>query len=300
MRRLAGLLVFVPALAHAAPDAGAAESCSFGKAVVDCEVVTIDDALAKRLQKHKTARLRITFQGAARSDDLASLAKVPWVSELSVVASGIADLSALSVAPKLVTVSVRSHAVRELLPLAKLPELTTLTLTGMGVEDVSPLAAAPKLRFLALPPTVRDVAPLAKLSSLRGLTLSYDAKGVASLRQLEELSLLRSADKDLNALAPLVGLTRLSVQRAVFLADVSGLSGLGKLRELELIDCPTLVDLKPLAKLSALELVDLTGTGVRDVSPLLGSAKTLKRLTLPEQTPASQLDPFRKVNPQLK
>lgn len=295
---LGGLALALPA--SAAPDAGPAEPCSFSKTSVDCEVVSIDDALAKKLAKHKSTRLRVTFQGAAKSDDLASLSKVPWVSEVSLVAAGISDLSNLALAPKLVSVSIRSHAVKDLAPLAKLPELASATITGMGVEDVAPLVTAPKIRFLALPPTVRDVSPLAKLVSLRSLTLSYDAKGLSTLVQLEELAVLRSAEKDTAALAPLVGLTRLSIQRAIFLADVGGLAGMSKLRELELVDCPRVIDLKPLSKASALVSVDLTGTGVRDVSPLLGSAKTLERLTLPEEAPKDQLDPFRKVNPKLK
>jgi Leucine-rich repeat (LRR) protein len=302
VHRIAPLLaaVAIASTAHAAPDAGPPEPCTFTKVSVDCELVTIDDALAKTLAKHKSARLRVTFGGSAKNADLTSLSKVPWVSEVSVAANGIDDLSELSSLPKVATVVIRSHAIKNLAPLAKLPELGTLMITGMGVEDVAPLAVAPKLRFVALPPTVRDVSPLSKLAPLRALTLGFDAKGVSSLVQLEELSILRSAAKDTSALAPLVGLVKLSILRAGFLVDVSGIAPLTKLRDLDLVDCPKLVDLSPLSKLVALEHVDLTGTAVRDVSPLLGSAKTLQRLTLPEETPAVQLEPFKKINPKLK
>lgn len=302
MRRLVALLLVLGASsqARATPDAGPPGPCTFGKGVVDCEVQTIDDALAKTLAKHKSSRLRVSFVDKAKSADLASLGKVPWVSEVSIVGNDIGDLAELAQAPKLVTVIVRGHGVKDLTPLAKLPELATAMITGMGVTDVAPLATAPKLRFLSLPPLIKDVSALAKLAPLRSLTLSFDVKGLSTLTQLEELTLLRSAEKDTSAMASLTGLTKVSINRALFLLDVSGLAGMTKLRELELVDCPKLSSLAPLSKLSTLRSVDLTGTAVTDLSPLLGSGKTLEKLVAPENTPAAQLEPFKKLNPKLK
>ena len=176
---------------------------------------------------------------------------VPFVTELDVSFSNIADVA----------------------PLAGLTALQSLDLGGTRVSDVARLAGLTALQSLDLRLTrVTDVAPLVGLTALQRLDLTgtwvSDVAPLAGLTALQSLSLWGTPVRDVAPLARLTALQSLDLSGTP-VRDVAPLAGLIALQRLNLIGTPV-NDIAPLAGLTALQSLDLTATRVSDVAPLAG------------------------------
>ncbi|WP_439551016.1 leucine-rich repeat domain-containing protein, partial [Falsiroseomonas sp.] len=197
----------------------------------------------------------------------------PFIVELDLSQTQIADLSPLSGLSSLKSLDLRGTQVADVSPLAGLASLQSLNLMTTQVADVSPLAGLSSLQSLKLWGTkVADLSPLSGLSSLQSLDLMdtqvVDVSPLSGLSSLRLLNLWGTLVADISPLSGLSSLQSLDLI-GTQVADVSPISGLSGLQSLNLWG--TLVaDVSPLAGLSGLQLLNLWGTKVADVSPLSG------------------------------
>ncbi|MFC8826301.1 leucine-rich repeat domain-containing protein [Streptomyces sp. NPDC057137] len=146
----------------------------------------------------------------------------------------------------------RCTGLTDLTPLAEYTRLISLDLGGCsGVDDLAPLTALTALESLRLHRCrkVKDIGPLLKLRALRRLDLSMT--GVASvsglgaaLPDLESLSL--QGCRGLRDIRPLSGLRRLATLDLGWtgIKDLSALTDVGAVTELDLTSCTHLTTLK--------------------------------------------------------
>lgn len=156
-------------------------------------------------------------------------------------------------------------------PSAELGNLTELVMWGCnGLEDLSglvPLTSLRKLNMSGAGPVsgslVSDLSFLRALSHLEELTVS-DCPGTTDLSVLGNLPNLKHLDlnhlqgTDVDALAPLSGLTRLGLASSSALTHVDGLAGLHNLTHLDLNECSGLKSVNGLVDLPALESLNLS------------------------------------------
>ena len=176
----------------------------------------------------------------------------------------------------------------DLSPLAGLTKLQQLQISPNGnnsspyVEDFSPLANLTQLQSLYLYTDgyVKDLTAFSKLTALQ--SLSMQANGLASFQGIENLTELRElnfygSDATYRNVAPLAGLTKLQSLRlpsmdyqANILLDISGLSGLTELTNLEISgDVASLEPISGLNKLTSLRIYGNSDTaGYSSLAPL--------------------------------
>ncbi|MFD3485553.1 leucine-rich repeat domain-containing protein [Streptomyces sp. NPDC058665] len=157
----------------------------------------------------------------------------------------------------------RCAGLGDLAPLAEFTRLTSLDLGGCsGVDDLGPLTGLTALESLSLHRCrkVKDIAPLLGLSALRRLDLSMT--GVASvsglgaaLPHLESLSL--QGCRGLRDVGPLSGLRRLATLDLGWtgIKDLSALTDVGAVTELDLTSCAHLTTLKGIDAMPGLRVL---------------------------------------------
>lgn len=183
----------------------------------------------------------------------------------------LTDISALSGMTKLTTLSMQVGDVKDLSPISGLTSLTELQLYGnYQITDLRFLSGLTKLRTVRLDPYSRNGA--AVLTSLEGLE---------NLTELRELRIYSEGNlTDVEPLANLTKLTALSLPYKNYsdgeppALDLSGLSGLTKLQELEINS--SVVSLEPLRGLTDLRSLRINGdwqNPVDNLEPLSGLEK---------------------------
>ena len=206
-------------------------------------------AIATIAQQDDHAHLCVSFESdpAPTAAQLRALAKLPWLTCVQV--HGVTDLAPLAVLRHLDRLEV-SGDLTDLRFLAKLPQLETLSIESDHLQDLRALAGERHLQHLQLVLSdTRDLSPVGALRSLRWLEVyGVSDEAFASL--------------------PVDKLGALEVLVASSLSDLRRIAGLSHLRQLAVYDNKHVVDLRPLAGLSALETLELDGTGVADVRPL--------------------------------
>jgi hypothetical protein len=246
------------------------------------------------------------FDGYARIDDPAvtpSLHRLAALRQLECrFRDGHGDWEFVRGLPRLEGLAAADPKLTDLSPLAaaNLDFLAILGTPGTQNEllDLAPLAQAHALTRLDLLVAAHGYARLASLPKLTGLQLSQfgDAAALSELRSLAELELvgLRSI-QGLRDLAPLGFLRHPQWFGLHQCADLRDVAGLGRwsetLRRVWLRDSPEL-DPAPLAALTGLELLDLSGSAITDLN-LLRSVKSLQVLRLTDHRPLPDLAPLR-------
>ena len=297
-----------------------------GEAITVAEMETLTSLSARHRGIRDLTGLEFAT-GAHRLDldgneiaDLSPLAGLASLWYLYLDDAAVSDLSPLSGLASLRALYLDDTAVSDLSPLSGLAALETLYLPGTAVSDLSPLSGLTVLKVLAVWSTaVSDLSPLSSLASLRYLSLDdtavSDPSPLSGLAALENLSLSGTAVADLSPLSGLTALERLSLDRTA-VSDLSGLEELTALKTLRLArlgsgyavtirvgasgttttpEQPSsgdggVSDLSPLAGLTGLVELDLSGNEVSDLSPLAGLTG-LKRLNLSDNE-VSDLSPL--------
>ncbi len=217
----------------------------------------------------------------------------------------ISDLSFLSGMTGLQSLSLQVSPSLEELDLsfaANMTELTRLEIYNynqdtVSVTDLTPLAGLTRLQILSIPAEVKSLAPLAGLTELQSLNLqlrngnsSYypltDIGALSGMTKLTTLSLALGDVKDLSPVSGLTSLTELNLYGNFDCPDLQFLSGLTKLRTLQITPyngegAATLSSLKGLENLTELRELYVTGPGnLTDVEPLANLTR-LTTLSLP-------------------
>ncbi|MDE0396426.1 MAG: leucine-rich repeat domain-containing protein [Candidatus Poribacteria bacterium] len=188
---------------------------------------------------------------------------------------GIFDLTGLEFATALEKLHLRGNEnqVTDLRPIANLTHLVNLRLSHNKKQpgyvpitnlDLQSLARLINLETLELAGhAISDITPLAGLKNLRELFLSRnqitDLTGVEFATNLSVLHIDMNPITDLRPLAPLIQLVELHFWH--------------------IPANPTNLDLRPLVKLTNLEVLSLEGNGISDISPL-SNLKKLRALDL--------------------
>ena len=146
--------------------------------------------------------------------------------------------------------------------------------SGLGLTNLAGIESFTSLETLLLSDNeglslagIGSVATLANLELARcGLTTSPSSPPPSTLRTL---NLMQNDLTDVSALRRLSSLEELSLGLNERLADISPLAKLTALRSLS-ISGTAVTDLSPLASLTGLETLDIEGCRIESIEPLLG------------------------------
>ena len=205
--------------------------------------------------------------------DITPLAQLTQLTTLNLYCNQVTDITPLANLTELQELSLSSNEVVDITPLAQLTQLTTLNLYCNQVTDITPLAQLTRLRKLELEDNpIRDVTPLYKLRernpnlSLRSPMPLPEPDLIPDGRLAEMVRL----QLGLGAISPLTretlqGLTELRVYR-----QVTGLTGLQHATQLEelYLSGSGVRDITPLANLTKLKKLDLKRNQVVSLTPL--------------------------------
>jgi Leucine-rich repeat (LRR) protein len=201
------------------------------------------------------------------------------VTKLRLVALGLVDLSTLNT-PSLTDFSLSDGQLVDVGPLATLPELASFTSTSRQLRHLSALSAVKGLRRLAL---------------LGGCSAS-DLNGFGLGWPLESLALANVIGlTDLAPLGFLANPRELRLEGCPQLRRLEGVrsSWASSLEKLALCHC-TLENLIPLATLTKLSELDLYGSLVADLTPLIHLTH-LKKLTVSSSRTVRDLAPVTRL-----
>ncbi|MGD6980383.1 MULTISPECIES: S-layer homology domain-containing protein [Citricoccus] len=190
-------------------------------------------------------------------EDLTGVQHLTGATTISLMKNDFSDLSPLSDLTQLESLDLRLTGVVDLEPLAGLARLEWLHLGFNDITEISALSNLTNLTELTLSGNlIEDVAPLAKAESLRRLNLGgahavVKGQNAPSLTGLEQLTQ--------------VEFLSLSVDRE--LEDISAVAALSNLRTLDISDTGVL-DVTPLAGLVNLDVLTATRAAITDASAL--------------------------------
>ncbi len=167
-------------------------------------------------------------------------------------------------------------ALESITPLTALTNLEVVSLAGCdALTDLSPLEELPNLRELNLRGCdgIVDLSPLSRLPNLESLYLDRCYKADwSTLSVSNSLEDFTGRDNRMTDLAFLEGASRLKtldLEECERLSDITALGKLTALEEVSLEQCKSLSYIKPLAGLANLKRLDISSSGVRDITPLL-------------------------------
>jgi Leucine-rich repeat (LRR) protein len=271
-----------------------------------CEVKEITDAVKAKLESlDPKEEVEVQFAEGTTDAGFKTIARVPWLRKVSIRSKAVTDLGPAAKLGKLAKLDAYGcSGLTSVAPLSRSTELKELSLYMTKVADLAPLKGLGKLEVLDLYATpVTDLSPIAGLKGLKKLNLymvkAKDWTPIKGLTNLEDVWLHFSDLKDLKVLGGMTKMRSLGLSWSNDLADISALSAMPELEDLELADCPV-KSIAPLAKLAKLRRVTLRGTQVKDLGPLQASAKTLQSLEVPKGTPAAAFSALKKASSALE
>ena len=249
----------------------------------DSDTLTIG---GQRLDRYTTGAV---LSGRNLTDgDLAPLAELTALQNLSLADNAISDLGPLSGLVHLGSLQLSNNRIRDLTPLQNLNALKTLYLDGNPVEDLRPLYYLSQLRTLSLTGVALRAEDLAALAAalpecrifhdgVEGLPEMLSLGGLDFSSDVTELDLSERHISDLSVLSKCGGLVRLDLSGNQ-IDDISMLTELQQLEELDLSD-NRVEDLMALVSLTKLRRLDVGGNPLSDLTAL-GYFSALEDLTL--------------------
>lgn len=169
-------------------------------------------------------------------EDLATIANLPKLKDLTIGKCSISTISPLSKATKLTTLNLSNNTIRDLSALESMADLIHLNLSHNAVKELTSLSRLTKLEYLDLSyNSIESLAPLSECIALRELNLSNNAltalDGLSSLVSLEKLNLSFTSLTNVSALAANTALTELNLSNNA-LTDIAALAALNRLQDL--------------------------------------------------------------------
>jgi hypothetical protein len=196
-------------------------------------------------------------------------------------------MSPLATLPRLTRLELRACAPANLDFVSCLTSLEYLDLDQLTVEpQIHLLAQLQYLRVLIVSRTSIQTLEGAGSASLRSLDVSFcamlsDFASVEKFTALEQLNVSASQVKNLSQLSRMTRLRVLNLSQTPFVADLSALSALPHVEELNLANCVSLLCLSPLKQLRGLRSLILNDCPlIRDISALISVAKSLRLLDI--------------------
>jgi Leucine-rich repeat (LRR) protein len=202
----------------------------------------------------------ISIGGMESLDELAYLRDIANLRYLRIYNGSTRDLAGVGQLKSITTLEIQSvTGFSNLSPISNLTRLEYLTLTGCaGIRDISPLAVLKHLKALRIDDTyVSDISPLRANKSLNLLSLTQtqvtDLSPLRDLPALQEIGIYREQLPGIVSLAQLHSLKILSV--GLFnppvgaSVDITPLSSMVNLSELDIVTSDAVQDIEPLRSL---------------------------------------------------
>ncbi|GEM_PF-2517858 len=169
-------------------------------------------------------------------------------------------------------ISEESEGIESLVGLECAVNLEQMVLNENPIADLSPLTGLRKLAHVGLRANrIVDVTPLGTLPTLRGVDVSEnqisDVSPFAELPALWDLVAIKNPIADLSPLGASTSLRHLVVNYTQ-ITSLDGLRG-AALESLQVAGNPALTDVSPVIDMPNLLYLELSKTGVSDLSPLL-------------------------------
>ena len=228
-------------------------------------------------------------------------AEVEALTSFSAVSANISNLSGLEYAINLQSLDLNTNNISDLTPIANLTGLQQIDLSRNDITDITPLAGLTNLTSIELRNKssgagISDLSPLVGLTSLSALDVREHTglSDLTPLTGLTNLQLLLLGTTNVSNLTPITNLTNMSTLDLSFTpvfdisvlagfsqltwlnlrntsiddADLSDLSGLTSLQNLDLRQISSISNLTDLAGLTSLQLLYLNDNSISDISPL--------------------------------
>lgn len=199
------------------------------------------------------------------------------VTTLSLSGMGIHDISALACCTELESLDISGNEISDLSPLMNMPKLSWLDVSYNKLGDVKTLMGMSELKFLnASGNNILSTTPLGMMTGLQELYLDgnpiNDFSGLRKMKSLKKLGLSNTGITD-NELVYLEGLGQLVTLNV---SDNDALTGEGidnlqaKINPCEITHSKLnySIDFMGHAVKSTSTELDLTGTGISDISPM--------------------------------
>jgi len=202
------------------------------------------------------------------------LLDVQPIDSLWIVDRGVSDLRGLSYMSNLWLLVLSLNDITYIDEMSGLTNLQVLWLISNQVSDLSPLSDLVNLRLLYLGYNdISDLSAIAGLINLEGLLLGgnqiSDVSPLAGMTGLLALDLSENLITDITPLANVSGLNGLSISSNQ-ISDIATIAGLSSLIGLVADNCQ-IVSIVALSDLAQLDIVDLSGNLITDISPLVSN-----------------------------
>ncbi len=214
------------------------------------KLVIYGDSLWDSLPSHIHYSISTTQGGIKSLDDLAFCTNL---SELYIGNNQISDISVLASLTNLEVINLMTNQISDLTPLSGLENLHTLILDHNMISDASPLISLDNLTSL-------------NLGSNNNYSFA-DLQSISQMTTLQELTIYHNNISDLSLLSSLVELEILDLDSNTF-SDLSPLQGLTNLSDLRIEDNMNLSDISPLLDMPNLDAVFVSDTNVAEIDTI--------------------------------
>ncbi|MFH1119548.1 MAG: leucine-rich repeat domain-containing protein [Bacteroidota bacterium] len=211
-----------------------------------------------------------------QADNLKAVSKLALLRELRLNQSAIRSLEGIEQLSSLEVLEISDTPVVNILPAGKLSALQILSMEKTFVSDITPLASLPSLEYIYLDNTpVNDLSPLKNIASLKAIycdkTLINSDIAHAFLKVRPDVTVIYESE-ELTAWWQLLNDDWKSVFRSKLTLDKEPtreqLHELTYLKKLNISGNRRIKDLNPLAKLTSLEDLNVSGTGIAEISAI--------------------------------
>ena len=230
------------------------------------------------------------------ADNMATLER------LELINKGINDLTGLEFATNLRELNFEANKVSDLSPIAGLSELRVLNIVNNQISDLSPIAELKEMNYLVINHNpISDISAIIGLTQLSYLQMSHIAgvSDISPLAGLINLTTFHCWGSPIVDMSPLVNLPKLELLDlcGAKISEIPSLEGLKSLKTLYLVDCNNISDISSLLSLRDLEhftKLNLHRNNISDISTLATLTK-LKWLNLSWNN-VSDISPLGKAN----
>lgn len=234
--------------------------------------------------------------------DFTPLSGLQKLTELNLRETGITDIEFLRKMPDLMYLNLHSNSgITSVEPVGELTALNTLILEGVpvgdkigmighmenltrlnltntGIDSIDVLRGMEGITHLELSGNaLRDIEPISEMKDMEVLSLGHtgitDIEAAGGFIRMKELDLRNNRIEDLT---PLEGMTSLTYLNLHSNRNIRSISPLGEMLELETLilrNVPVGEQTESLNELDELKILNLSNTGIADISPLKGAMK---------------------------
>ena len=235
---------------------------------------------------------------STKISEIAYLSDIPALSVLNLRGTSVSDFNALAHLKNLTDLDLQNTNITDLSVLSELTGLTRLNLKNTKIDDLTYLSGLTELTYLDLDgcTNVYQLPSMSELKNLSYLNLSYteitDLTPLFAVPDLTDLRMCGTVITNLDTLSALKKLNRLDLSRTE-ITDLTSLSELTELTDLDLHYCQGTIDLSVLSGLNNLTQLNLGGTEATSLAALAGFTNLnkldLSRIEINDLTPLSKL-----------